>query len=262
MSERRGFDRKIAAFRGLTGAASAVPMITSVTVRVSPGRKGRQIMKRHTIAVSLGALLFTGLMLAPPARAHEAKAATAPTMSATDLRNGMRKLWTDHTTYTRSYIVSALAGLPDLPTVTQRLLRNQDDIGNAIKPIYGEEAGKKLAALLRDHILIAAEIVKAAKASDAKGVDAGQKKWKGNADDIAAFLSGANPQWKKPALTDMLHKHLDFVTQQVVSRIKMDWPADIQAYDAGFDHMMMFADMLSDGIIKQNPKKIIHISEK
>ena len=173
----------------------------------------------------------------------------------------MRKLWTEHTIYTHSFIVSALAGLPDQPAVTERLLRNQDDIGNAIKPIYGEEAGKKLAALLRDHILIAADITKAAKASDSKAVDAGQKKWRANGGDIAAFLSGANPNWKKQELTDMLQRHLDFVTAQVVARIKQDWVADIKASDTGYEHMMMFADMLSDGIIKQNPKKVI-ISEK
>lgn len=220
-------------------------------------------MKRHVLAVCMGVTLSIAVAPTPRARAAgDTKAAAGgPSMSATDLRNAMRKLWTDHTTYTRAYIVSALAGLPDLGTVTQRLLRNQDDIGNAIKPVYGEEAGKKLAALLRDHILIAAEIVKAAKASDTKGVDAGQKKWKANADDIAAFLAGANPNWKKPMLTDMLHKHLDFVTQQVVSRIKQDWPGDIQAYDAGYAHMMMFADMLTDGIIKQKPN-IVHITEK
>jgi hypothetical protein len=223
-------------------------------------------MKRLVVAVAFGVLALPCLAPAPPARAadlvKEAKAApTAPTMSATDLRNGMRKLWADHTTYTHSYIVSALAGLPDLGTVTQRLLRNQDDIGNAIKPIYGDEAGKKLSALLRDHILIAADIVKAAKANDTKGVDLGQKKWRSNGVELANFLAAANPNWNKAALTDMLLKHLDFVTQQVVSRIKQDWPGDIHAYDAGFDHMMMFADMLSDGIIKQNPKKIIHLSE-
>ncbi len=218
-------------------------------------------MKRLALAAAIG-LLSLPASAPTPARAAEAKAApTAPTMSAADLRNGMRKLWSEHTIYTHSYIVSALAGLPDLPTVTQRLLRNQDDIGAAIKPIYGDEAGKKLAALLRDHILIAADIVKAAKANDTKSVEAGQKKWRQNGDDMAAFLAGANPMWKKQALTDMLQRHLDFVTQQVVARIKMDWAGDIKASDAGFDHMMMFADMLSDGIIKQNPKKII-ISEK
>jgi len=221
-------------------------------------------MKRLTLAVSFAFLMLMGLTLAPHAQAageKKAVAGTAPTMSATDLRNGMRKLWTEHVVYTRMFIISALAGLPDLPTVTQRLLRNQDDIGNAIKPIYGEEAGKKLSALLRDHILIAADIVKAAKANDTKAVEAGQKKWRANSDDISAFLAAANAIWKKPMLTEMLYKHLDLTTNEVVARIKADWPADIVAYDTGYDHMLMFADMLSDGIIKQNPKKVI-ISER
>jgi hypothetical protein len=139
--------------------------------------------------------------------------------------------------------------------VTERLLRNQDDIGNAIKPIYGDDAGKKLAALLRDHILIAADIVKAAKASDTKAVEAGQKKWRGNADDLAAFLSGANPHWKKADLTNMLYVHLDLTTDEVVARIKKEWAADIAAFDKGHDHMLMFSDMLTDGIVKQFPKK-------
>ena len=220
-------------------------------------------MKRLTLAVSFGMLTLAGLTLSPAQAAAEKKAGAAgPTISATDLRNNMRKLWMDHTSYTRSYIVSAVAGLPDLDAVTQRLLRNQDDIGNAIKPIYGDDAGKKLAALLRDHILVAAAVVKAAKAGDGKAVDAEQKKFHANADEIATLLSGANPIWKKPALTDMLYKHLDFVTKQAVSRLKMDWAADIQAYDAGNDHMLMLADALSEGIIKQNPKKNVHLSER
>lgn len=216
-------------------------------------------MKRLVVTLALGILALPAFAPAPRVHAaSEAKAApTAPTMSATDLRNGMRKLWTDHTVYTHRYIVSALATMPDLPAVTQRLLRNQDDIGDAIKPIYGDAAGKKLSALLRDHILIAADIVKAAKANDTKSVDALQKKWRQNGNDLAAFLASANPTWKQPTLTDMLQRHLDFVTQQVVARIKGDWAADIKAYDAGYTHMLMFADMLSDGIIKQNPTKII-----
>src|SRR6185369_11812704 len=83
-------------------------------------------------------------------------AASAAKMNATDeLRMAMRKLWEDHITYTRNYIISALADLPDQDAVAQRLLKNQDDIGNAIKPFYGDAAGQKLAGLLRDHITIA-----------------------------------------------------------------------------------------------------------
>jgi len=175
--------------------------------------------------------------------------------SSVELNMTMRKLWEDHITYTRNYIISALADLEDIGKVAERLLKNQDDIGDAIKPIYGDEAGKKMAALLRDHILVATEVVKAAKMGNSEELSKANKKWYANADDIAAFLSGANPNWPKNGLQDMLYKHLEYTTQEVISRLKKDWAADIEAYDKGHVHMLMFADVLTDGIVKQFPSK-------
>jgi hypothetical protein len=181
--------------------------------------------------------------------------AAAPTTKSTELRMGMRELWEEHIVYTRNYIISALADLPDRDAVAKRLLKNQDDIGNAIKPYYGDEAGKKLTTLLKDHIMIATDVVKAAKAGDSAQLDAAQKKWSANGKDIAAFLSGANPNWPKGEMESMLQKHLDLTTGEVVGRLKKDWDADIRSYDEGDAHMMMFADKLTEGIEKQFPAK-------
>jgi hypothetical protein len=172
-----------------------------------------------------------------------------------DLILAMRKLWEDHIVYTRNYIISALAGLEDAGDVANRLFKNQDDIGDAIKPYYGEEAGKKLSSLLRDHISIAAEVVNAAKMGNNEELDKASKKWYANADDIAVFLSGANPNWAKKDLTDMLYKHLELTTGEVVSRLKKNWVEDISYYDKGHAHMLMFSDALTDGIVKQFPDK-------
>ena len=77
------------------------------------------------------------------------------------------------------------------------------------------------------------------------------------ADDIAIFLSGANPNWPKQTLVDMLYKHLDYTTIEVVSRLKKEWVADVEAYDRGHDHRLMFSDALTEGLIKQFPKKLV-----
>lgn len=37
--------------------------------------------------------------------------------------------------------------------------------------------------------------------------------------------------------------------------VTKDWNADITAFDEDESHMIMFADVLSDGIIKQFPEK-------
>jgi hypothetical protein len=185
----------------------------------------------------------------------QATAGMMYTKSAVNLRMDMRKLWEDHITYTRGFITSSIAALEDTSTVAKRLLKNQDDIGAAVMPFYGEAAGNKLTALLRDHILIAADIVSAAKAGNDEAVAAGQKKWQENADAIAAFLSGANPNWSRQELTNMLYLHLAYTTAEVVSRLKKDWEADIEAYDKGHVHMLKFSDMLTEGIVKQFPEK-------
>jgi hypothetical protein len=112
-----------------------------------------------------------------------------------------------------------------------------------------------LAALLRDHILIAANIVGAAKAGKMDEVAAGQIKWTANGKVIAAFLSGANPHWSKKELEGMLQTHLDLTTGEVVGRLKKDWAADMKSYDEGHVHILMFADMLTDGIANQFPDK-------
>jgi len=214
-------------------------------------------MKMKTLIGAISAaFLFIGLIaFAHPSSAAPKHASTsAPT--APELRIAMRKLWEDHITYTRNYIISALADLPDIDAVAKRLLGNQDDIGDAIVPYYGSGAGKKLAGLLRDHILIATEVVKAAKSDDKEEVTAAQKKWSDNGKDIAAFLSGANPHWPRREFEQMLQKHLDLTTGEVVGRLKKDWTADIKSYDEGHVHMLMFADMLADGIAKQFPDKV------
>jgi hypothetical protein len=74
-------------------------------------------------------------------------------------------------------------------------------------------------------------------------------------DTAAAFLNGANQAWPKKDLEAMLQKHLDLTTGEVVGRLTEDWTADIKSYDEGHAHMLMFADMLSDGLVKQFPKK-------
>jgi hypothetical protein len=215
-------------------------------------------MKRIALAVLVLVVAFATALDIPRAGAAEgkAKAATLNSKSAIDLRMTMRKLWEDHITYTSFYITSALAGSDDAGKVAERLLKNQEDLGNAIKPVYGEAAGNKLTALLKDHILIAVDLVKAAKEGTKEATEAADKKWHKNGEEIAVFLSSANPKnWPKKALTDMMFAHLAVTKDAVVAKLKKDHAAAIKAYDKGHDHILMMADALSTGIVKQFPEK-------
>ena len=212
--------------------------------------------KFFTVLVTL-LLSFTLLMTPYKAQCSEDKSSkeTCFSKSQVDLKMAERKLWSDHVLWTRNFIISDLASLEDKDAVLQRLLKNQDDIGNAIKPYYGEEAGNTLSKLLREHITIAGQVVDAAKSGNKQDLEKYNKDWYENADKISEFLSGANPNWSNKDLKDMLYKHLELTTDEVLARLNKDWKADIAAYDKGENHILMFADMLSNGIIKQFPEK-------
>lgn len=214
-------------------------------------------MRKRTVPARLLAALLAGvIMLAVSAPSAFAAPKEDTKMTKTDLDKAMRKLWEDHITWTRLYIISAAANLPDKDATTQRLLQNQTDIGNAVAGFYGEAAGTKLTALLKDHILGAAALIEAAKSGDKAKISEASAKWYANADEIAAFLSGANPtNWPLADIKSGMKMHLDLTLQEATNRLQGHYEADIQDYDKIHTHILGLADLLSSGIEKQFPKK-------
>ena len=179
-----------------------------------------------------------------------------PKTDAQVFHDAMRKLWEDHITWTRLVIVSIANDLPDTQATVDRLLQNQVDIGNAIKPFYGEDAGNQLTALLRDHILIAAEILQAAKNGDMAAQDEAVERWYANADAIAEFLHAANPEhWPLDEMQAMMRDHLDLTLREATTYLTGDFTESVLAYDQIHEQALHMADMLSEGIIRQFPNQ-------
>ncbi len=208
-------------------------------------------MKTVTIAIAVWMYVALHAAALPAAASTESQ----PTAAAIALKQDMRKLWTDHVVWTREYIVAALGDQPDAQAAANRLMRNQEDIGNAVGKIYGDAAGKQLTALLKEHISIAVDLIKAAKAGDKAGQQSADAKWQQNGVAIADFLSKANPHWPRATLVDLMKGHLSTTTNEVVARLNKKWDEDVRAFDEVYRHILMMSDALSDGIIKQFPDK-------
>jgi hypothetical protein len=205
----------------------------------------------------LAALVAATLVIAIAPKGHAAAAESA-TLTRKELafHDGMRKLWEDHVTWTRLAIVSFAAGLPDLPATETRLLQNQTDIGNAVKPYYGRAAGNRLTALLKEHILGAVALLQAAKAGDQTMIKQRSDEWYANARQIADFLNKANPRnWPRSDLRAMMKTHLDQTLAEGTHRLQGNYEADIRDYERIHRHILEMADMLSAGIVAQFPSR-------
>jgi hypothetical protein len=215
--------------------------------------------------LAISALFTLGLVAVPlangastPSSGHShgqvVAVATPRTAAAAAFHDAMRKLWEDHVTWTRLAIVTFADGSAGFGATATRLLQNQTDIGDAIKPFYGNAAGDRLSALLHDHITIAVEVLQAAKAGDAAAFTAAKTRWYANADEIADFLSAANPlNWPDSVMRDSMRTHLDQTLAEAAAELGGKYQDSVTEYDAVHQHILMMADLLSSGIINQFP---------
>ena len=49
--------------------------------------------------------------------------------------------------------------------------------------------------------------------------------------------------------------HLKLTTEEAVARLQGNWNADVAAYDKVHQHILHMSDLLSDGIVKQFPRR-------
>lgn len=170
-----------------------------------------------------------------------------------DLKSDMRKLWEDHIIWTRNVILNIIDELPGTATAVNRLLQNQVDIGNAIKPYYGTAGGNQLTALLQDHITIAADLLTALDDENTTAYNTAWAQWVANANDIAALLSSVNPNWPLAEMQSMMQEHLNATAAEAVARKTGNYSGDVTAYDHVHMQILEMADMLTEGIVKQFP---------
>jgi hypothetical protein len=223
----------------------------------------RSSLPLAALVATASAVLALALAGGHAAQGHSSEHADAAAKSGVSeqrsaLRDNMRRLWENHITWTRLFIVSASADRPDTPATTQRLLRNQEDIGDAIKPFYGRAAGERLTSLLKEHILVAAELLASAKAGDQDAVERHSSAWYRNADQIGIFLNQANPEhWPRTEMRSMMCEHLDLTLKEAVAHLERRHRTDIRTYDRIHRQILEMADMLSDGIAAQFPKRFM-----
>lgn len=215
------------------------------------------------LALTMLVAFFAALTALAVSNGHDAHAhanasgqAESVAVSQAALRSNMRVLWEDHVTWTRLAIISLTTGSPDTKATVGRLLKNQVDLGNAVKPFYGKAAGNALTAKLREHILIAADVIGAAKAGDQAKLTAAQAGWQRNASEIAALLNSVNPRyWTLARMKAEMSKHLALTMQEVVARLQSRWAADVAAYNQVHHHILHMSDLLADGLVKQFPNR-------
>lgn len=164
---------------------------------------------------------------------------------AQNVQEQFRRVWADHVIWTDKLVVSVLKKTEDKEAIMERLMKNQDDIGNSIKPYFGEKAAERFAVLMKEHITIADKVVESAMKGNKGTLEQLKPIWYRNADEMAVFLHSTNPKWEEKQIKEMLYQHLDYMYDNIAAKLIKDNEADIATLDDGYTHMQKFADYLS-----------------
>jgi hypothetical protein len=166
-----------------------------------------------------------------------------------------RKLWEDHITWTRVVIMGILDELPGTDAYVARLIQNYEDMEDALRPYYGDDA-EVLGDLIQDHLVIAAELLTAAHDNDTARFNDAKARWYENADQIAVQMSQMNPKfWLVDESRKMWVEHLDATLEEATTHLTGDFAGEVAAYDLVHDLALDMADFISTGVIRQFPKK-------
>jgi hypothetical protein len=215
-------------------------------------------MNRRKVG-AMGMFLFAALFIAglviSSASPAVAVAQSGPKTSSLAYHDQWRKLWEDHITWTRVVLMGILDELPGTNAYVARLLQNVGDMGAALRPYYGDEADE-LGALIQDHLLIAAELLIAARDGDTAAFEDARVRWYANAEQNAVQMNQMNPRfWPLEETHHMWIEHLDATLAEATTHLSGDYTGEVAAYDLIHDLALEMADFMSAGVIRQFPRQ-------
>lgn len=212
-------------------------------------------MKKITLII---AVMFGALSVNAQYMNHSVNAVKSETVNSQkyyELQDGMRELWSAHMYWTLITVDAFFNDPKGIDAKLTRLLQNQKDIGDAIAPFYGQQAGDMLTKLLTEHIMGAVPVLQAAQENNTKALEVAIKGWYANATEIGDFLASANTNWPAADTRGALEMHITHTIDYSVSILKGDYSASFGGFEEALNHMLVLADILTDGIVKQFPDK-------
>ncbi|GGL41571.1 acetylglutamate kinase [Sporolactobacillus putidus] len=121
--------------------------------------------------------------------------------------------------------------------------------------MVGSAVAAQFEKLFTEHLVIAAQLVQAAKAGHSAGAADAEKRWYANADVIAAFLGHINPHWSAKNWQSMMHEHLALTKAEAAQLLTKKYSESISTFDRIEPQALTMADVMAYGIARQFPSK-------
>ncbi|HVH30395.1 MAG TPA: hypothetical protein VNA31_01835 [bacterium] len=220
-------------------------------------------MQVHTVGRStrLGLVLAAiGLVVGGVVPTAQSQTTTPNAAKVAELTIALRDLYINHLFWVRDLVVSTRLGeKAAISEADEYGLKNAEAIGRSVAPFYGQAAGEKFASLFVGHYSAVKAYMNAAFANSFSGnatlKKAALDKLTKNANDIAVFVSSANPNLPKATVYGLVSTHVQQHVMSIDATAKRDWSGEADMWDPMVKVVHSLSDALANGIAKQFPDK-------
>lgn len=189
--------------------------------------------------------------------AHEWGSVSAPhPATVADMQGVLRDQWSRHLFWIRNVVLdNATNDLRSRDFAENAVAVNAREIARTFTPFYGEAASEQLFTLLAKHYDAIKAYSEATVSRNTRQQDAALAQFASNTDEIATFLSGANPHLPKDTVRGLFATHVNHHVAQIIKFQERDYAGEEETWPVMQHHIYVIADALTAALAKQFPAK-------
>jgi hypothetical protein len=166
-----------------------------------------------------------------------------------NLINTLRKFWLELPMWRRAYLVSYASNFGDVEMVGNKLYQMPTDIGDVLEVFFGDTIARKIEGMLREQIVIGAEILRSEKTGDTKAINESTARLYQNADQMAAYFAQINPNWDETVWKNLLYDYYKTTILEMVTILAGKYAESITLYESMENQALNLADYMAKGMI-------------
>lgn len=219
----------------------------------------RQLTDRRellSVGAAVAALMpLSGSAFAASKHSHPAKR-KARTDKTFETAAALRDLWIGHIFWVRAVSLATIEKQDAIAKAAeQRAVANAQSIAATIEPFYGAKAKDTFFKLLAEHYGAVKGYLEASVAGDVAKQGTATQSLTSNAEEIASFLSGANPYLPKDAVNSLLLAHGGHHIKQIQQLMGHKYEDEAHTWEEMKQHIYQIADATADALAKQFAEK-------
>jgi hypothetical protein len=174
-----------------------------------------------------------------------------------EMKQDLRDLWLGHIFLIQHVVLfNAKSDPAARDAADKQVLANAKQIANTVTPFYGEARSEQLFTLLTGHYAAVKEYSEATVAGNTSQQDTALARLAANADDIAVFFNGVNPDHlPKDTVRGLIAAHIAHHVLQINQYKKKDYAHLEETWPMMRQHVYLIADTLTTALAEQFPDK-------